>query len=53
VEGDTFEAFCRSVADAAADLLEGDGAGEVHIESLRTPPSALALLREGLRQGGP
>ena len=32
VEGDTFEAFRGNVADAAADLLEGDGAGEVHIE---------------------
>jgi predicted RNase H-like HicB family nuclease len=32
VEGDTFEAFRRNVADAAADLLEGDGAAEVHIE---------------------
>jgi Domain of unknown function (DUF1902) len=32
VEGDTFEAFRRNVAVAAADLLEGDGAGEVHIE---------------------
>jgi hypothetical protein len=32
VEGDTFEAFRRNVADAASDLLEGDGAGEVHIE---------------------
>ena len=32
VEGDTFEAFRRNVADAAADLLEGGGAGEVPIE---------------------
>ena len=24
MEGDTFEAFRRNVADAAADLLEGD-----------------------------
>ncbi len=32
VEGDTFEAFCRNVADAAADLLEGDPDGEIHIE---------------------
>jgi len=31
VEGDTFEAFRSNVADAAADLLEGEG-GEVHIE---------------------
>ena len=30
--GDTFGAFRRNVADAAADLLEGDGAEEVHIE---------------------
>jgi predicted RNase H-like HicB family nuclease len=29
VEGTTFEAFRRNVADAAADLLE---AGEIHIE---------------------
>jgi hypothetical protein len=29
VEGTSFEAFRRSVADAAADLLE---AGEIHIE---------------------
>ncbi len=32
VEGDTFEAFRRNVATAAADLLEGDGDREVHIE---------------------
>jgi predicted RNase H-like HicB family nuclease len=32
VEGDTFETFRRNVADAAADLLEGDGTAEVHIE---------------------
>jgi hypothetical protein len=32
VEGDTFEAFRRNVADAAAGFLEGGGAGEVHIE---------------------
>jgi hypothetical protein len=30
VEGETFEAFRRNVADAAADLIEG--AGELHIE---------------------
>ncbi len=28
VEGATFEAFCRNVAD----LGEGDGAGDVHVE---------------------
>jgi hypothetical protein len=32
VEGGTFGAFRRNVADAAADLLEGGGTGEVHIE---------------------
>jgi hypothetical protein len=32
VEGNTFEAFRRNVAAAAADLLEGDGAAEIHIE---------------------
>ena len=32
VEGETFEAFRRSVADAATDLLEGAGPGEIHIE---------------------
>jgi predicted RNase H-like HicB family nuclease len=32
VEGDTFEAFRRNVAAAAADLLEGHGAEDVHIE---------------------
>ena len=32
VEGETFEAFCRSVADAVADLAEGDGVGDVHVE---------------------
>jgi hypothetical protein len=31
VEGDTFEAFCRHVASAVADLLEGEG-HEVQIE---------------------
>ena len=31
-EGNTFEAFRRNVADAAADLLEGGGPGEVQIE---------------------
>ncbi|HSV00334.1 MAG TPA: DUF1902 domain-containing protein [Roseiarcus sp.] len=25
VEGDTFEAFCRNVASAVSDLLEGEG----------------------------
>jgi hypothetical protein len=32
VEGDTFEASCRNVGVSVADLLEGDGAGEVHVE---------------------
>ena len=34
VEGETFEAFCRNVADAVADLLEGDGGGpgEIPVE---------------------
>jgi hypothetical protein len=32
VEGDTFDDFCRNVAGAAADLLEGNGDGEIHIE---------------------
>ena len=32
VEGETFEAFRSNVADAATDLLEGEGAGEIHIE---------------------
>ena len=34
VEGDTFEEFCRSVAKAVGDLLEGrsEGDGEVRIE---------------------
>ena len=33
VEGETFEDFCRNVAGAVADLLEGDGeAGEIPIE---------------------
>jgi len=34
VEGETFEAFCRNVAGAVADLLEGenDGAGEIPVE---------------------
>ena len=32
VEGDTFEAFRRNVAAAAADLLEDGGTEEVHIE---------------------
>jgi len=31
VEGDTFEAFCRNVAGAVGDLVEGEG-DEVHIE---------------------
>jgi broad specificity phosphatase PhoE len=31
VEGESFEAFCRNVASAVADLLEGEG-DEVHIE---------------------
>ena len=31
VEGDTFDDFCRNVAGAAADLLEGSD-GEIHIE---------------------
>ena len=32
VEGDTFEAFCRAVEGAVADLLDGGQAGEVSIE---------------------
>ena len=34
VEGDTFEAFRQSVADAAADLAFGEGGGteDIHIE---------------------
>ncbi len=34
VEGNTFEAFCRNVRDAAVGLFEGgrDGAGEIQIE---------------------
>jgi len=32
VEGETFEAFCRNVASAVGDVLEGDGAGEIHVE---------------------
>jgi predicted RNase H-like HicB family nuclease len=32
VEGDTFETFRRNVAEAAADLIEGAGAEDVHIE---------------------
>jgi predicted RNase H-like HicB family nuclease len=45
VEGDTFEAFRRNVADAAADLLEGDKTGDVYIEiiahaSVRARPAA-------------
>ena len=32
VEGDTFEAFRRNVADGAADLLQGEGAADIHIE---------------------
>jgi predicted RNase H-like HicB family nuclease len=31
VEGDTFEAFCRNVASAVGDLLEGEG-HEIQIE---------------------
>ncbi len=31
VEGETFGAFCRNVAGAVVDLLEGEG-GEAHIE---------------------
>ena len=30
-KGETFEAFCRNVASAVGDLLEGEG-GEAHIE---------------------
>ncbi len=32
VEGETFEAFCRNVANAAADLIEGESDQELHIE---------------------
>ena len=45
MEGDTFEAFRRNVADAAADLLEGGGAGEVHIEIIAHASVVLALGR--------
>ena len=33
VEEETFEAFCRNVASALGDLLEGEG-GEAHIETI-------------------
>jgi hypothetical protein len=52
VEGDTFEAFRRNAAAAAADLLEGGGANEVHIETIAHASSVLALPCEGLRQAG-
>ena len=29
IEGETFEAFCRDVAEGVSDLLEG---GEIHVE---------------------
>jgi Domain of unknown function (DUF1902) len=34
IEGETFESFCRNVADGVSDLLEGESgaAGEIHIE---------------------
>jgi hypothetical protein len=32
VEGDTFERFCRNVGDAVADLVEGEGGGEIHVD---------------------
>jgi hypothetical protein len=33
VEGETFEVFCRNVADGVADLLEGEeAAGEIPVE---------------------
>jgi hypothetical protein len=32
IEGKTFEAFCRNVADGVSDLLEGKGSGEIHVE---------------------
>jgi hypothetical protein len=31
VEGENFETFCRNIASAVGDLLEGEG-GEAHIE---------------------
>ena len=43
VEGDTFEVFCRNVAGAAADLIEGEGEGEIHIEII-----AHASIRAGV-----
>jgi len=43
VEGGAFEVFCRNVAGAATDLLEGDGAGEIHIEII-----AHASVRAGI-----
>jgi predicted RNase H-like HicB family nuclease len=32
VEGETFEAFCKNIAAAAADLIEEKGDGEIQIE---------------------
>ncbi len=32
VEGETFEAFCQNVADAAGDLVIGEGAEDIHVE---------------------
>ncbi len=43
VEGETFEAFCRNVADAVTDLHEGRGASETHIEII-----AHASVRSGV-----
>jgi hypothetical protein len=48
VEGETFEAFCRNVASAVADLLEGGGAGEIHVEIIAhaSVRADLELIRE-------
>ena len=32
VEGDTFDDFCRNVANATSDLIEGEGDQDIHVE---------------------
>jgi predicted RNase H-like HicB family nuclease len=38
VEGETFEAFCKNIAAAAADLIEEKGDGEIQIEIIAHAP---------------
>ena len=49
VEGGAFDDFCRNVAGAAADLMEGTATAKFTLRLLRTPRYEPASRRDGLQ----